>query len=292
MAVMDDSAGDKWMRNRMPYCERILPVKMEVADCSHCSDASSCPKSLTFQQQPAKRSNGETDDWDEDASGRYIWDAAMVLGHYLGMDTVCRTLDLSGKRVIELGAGCGMPGISLACRHSNTEVWLTDLPTNLELLTTNSLANHPVAAARGSQLKVHPLVWGEEMAAALQPPFDVVIGADVVYDPHTFEDLVSTLAALGDNHTTYLLAFEERWSDVTRFFFRDLSEEFEWDEIPLAAQHPDYRHPSIRLLQLTRKSALSQQRANECPSAASTPSESASSAEDEGRMGPRRALVL
>jgi len=91
-----------------------------------------------------------------------------------------------GKRVLEVGAGLGLPGMCAA--SLGAKVTLTDLPEVLSLLQWNVEANPHVS----SNCSVVPLSWGSDDGVRLGK-FDVIIGADVVYWEHLFPLLLKTL---------------------------------------------------------------------------------------------------
>ena len=128
-----------------------------------------------------------------------MWPAAERLCQYL-IERETR----GGRAVIgttvELGAGCGVPGVLLAHRGSRT--YLTDLPWLLPLTELNVAANfeaddpqRPVVAA---------LRWGcQADLTALPSAPELVIGSDVVYRKEHVPGLLDTLSAL-DGATTVL----------------------------------------------------------------------------------------
>lgn len=111
-------------------------------------------------------------------------------------------------QVVELGAGCGLPGMVMA--RNGSEVTLTDVPWLLQMLTYNVAANFHRADLRPS---VAPLRWGNatDAAALLQASGqpDLVIGAaghrktmqkrasleaDLVYRHQDFDALLASIA--------------------------------------------------------------------------------------------------
>ena len=97
-----------------------------------------------------------------------------------------------GRRVLELGAGCGMPGL-VAGEVGAKEVWLTDRATvmaraNLEM---NFEQRHR------KRFHVHQLSWGDQAhVASTTPPFDVLLGADINYNVADLVSLASTIDML------------------------------------------------------------------------------------------------
>lgn len=110
-----------------------------------------------------------------------------------GLDKFLERMDLSGVRVLELGAGAGHAGIAAAARGA--QVTLSDA-VELALLVAR-LNSWPVR----SGVQIARLRWGDEQLAC--DPFPLILGSDLVYDPHHFPQL----AECARQH----LATEGRW---------------------------------------------------------------------------------
>ena len=75
----------------------------------------------------------------------------------------------------------------------------------LDLLRENVEANRLTGAPR----RVAELRWGNaDDAAALEPPFDFIVGSDLVYYRESFPLLVDTLVACSDATTTVVICNE------------------------------------------------------------------------------------
>ena len=132
-----------------------------------------CENSLTIFEDPAGCGPGGA-----------LWDAAVVLAHHL------HSLQLRGARVLELGAGTGLPG--LAAARLGAQVTLTDRPRALPLLRRNAEHN-------GLSVSVVELEWGctpPEWSQAETPPFNLVLGADIVCHEESMAPLIATLRQL------------------------------------------------------------------------------------------------
>jgi predicted nicotinamide N-methyase len=99
--------------------------------------------------------------------GLMLWESAVVLAETLA------TLDLSGARVLDLGAGLGLQGVVAA--HQGADVLAVDIDDlALELAARNARQNNVAArhATRIADWNLPPVARG----------FDLVVGADVAYD--------------------------------------------------------------------------------------------------------------
>ncbi|KAK6141747.1 hypothetical protein DH2020_024516 [Rehmannia glutinosa] len=136
---------------------------------------------LHFAQDPNSKHLGTT-----------VWDASMVFAKFLEKN--CRKgrfspSKLKGKRVIELGAGCGVAGFGVALlgcdviSTDQTEV-LPLLMRNVERNTSRILQMNPNSDSFGS-IQVAELNWGNtDHIRAVDPPFDYIIGTDVMHSEY------------------------------------------------------------------------------------------------------------
>ncbi|XP_074532771.1 EEF1A lysine methyltransferase 3-like [Halichoeres trimaculatus] len=143
-----------------------------------------------------------------------VWEAAIQLCRYFEEQAV----ELRGKRVIELGAGTGVVGI-LAARIGAV-VTLTDLPLVLPQLQTNISANMPPSGWPNTHPVALPLSWGEDQMN-FPSDWDLVLGADIVYLPETYQPLVETLAHLCKSGGLVYLSSKMRKEHGTQNFYED-----------------------------------------------------------------------
>ena len=116
----------------------------------------------------------------------HLWPSGQRLAEQLAGPLAAQ---VAGRRVIELGCGLGAPG--LAAARAGGDVVVTDSEDDaLALAAANAAANGVVVAVRR-------LRWGaDEVPGAWRGRFDVVLGADVTYDPRERAPLLATIEAL------------------------------------------------------------------------------------------------
>lgn len=205
---------------------------------------------LQFSQDPNSKHLGTT-----------VWDASMVLVKYLEKN--CRKgrfspSKLKGKRVIELGAGCGVAGFGLAllgCDVVSTDQVevLPLLMRNVDRNTSRIMQMNPDADSIGS-ITAAELSWGnEDHIRALDPPFDYIIGTDVVYAEHLLEPLLQTMLALSGPKTMILIGYEIRSTNVHEQMLQLWKKHFEVKIVPKSKMDIKYQHPSIQLYMMRLK---------------------------------------
>ena len=112
-----------------------------------------------------------------------LWPSGVALAGAVG------GLDLAGTRVLELGAGLGLP--SLAAAIGGGDVLATDWADDaVELLRAN-------AARNGIALRAERVRWDEPAALLEEAPWPLVLGADLLYESRNAEQLLELLPRLG-----------------------------------------------------------------------------------------------
>jgi predicted nicotinamide N-methyase len=134
-------------------------------------------------------------DWDalrdqEGAAGRPVpfwarpWPSGIALAADLAADPPS-----PGARVLELG--CGLAAPSIVAARAGANVLATDAATDAVVFAAHSFALNEVEAEVGHA------DWGEHGdALAERGPFDLVLGADVLYTPRNADTLVRLLPRL------------------------------------------------------------------------------------------------
>jgi predicted nicotinamide N-methyase len=112
-----------------------------------------------------------------------LWPSGLALA-----EAVAR-LDLRGLRVLELGAGLGLP--SLAAGLRGADVFATDWAEDaIELLRANAMRNR-------IELRTERARWDEPARLLDGAPWGLVLGADLLYERRNADQLEKLLPALG-----------------------------------------------------------------------------------------------
>ncbi|KAK1257090.1 hypothetical protein QJS04_geneDACA019232 [Acorus gramineus] len=204
----------------------------------------SCGSHLSIIQSPSSMcSVGVT--------GAVMWDSGIVLGKFLEHSVDSGTLVLRGKKVIELGSGCGLVGCISALLGA--DVILTDLPDRLKLLKKNVECNVIEGTMRGSAA-VRELTWGDDLDCEfIEPLPDFVLGSDVIYSEAAVADLLATLKGLSGSNTTIFLTGELRNDVVLECFLEAALEDFVVGHVDQAQWCPEYRSHRVAMFALVKR---------------------------------------
>ncbi|KAE8453642.1 hypothetical protein EG329_009153 [Mollisiaceae sp. DMI_Dod_QoI] len=154
--------------------------------------------------------------WEEtgESIARHIWDAGLVLSAYISQlsqhlktpSTIPTSLPrlpeleaLLAKpdlNILELGAGCGIVGLTFAHSLPNiSKITLTDLPEAEEILSRNINFNLPPSSSSSKPTLSHQVLnWSSPLPSNISSStWDLILVADCTYNPDVVPDLVETL---------------------------------------------------------------------------------------------------
>lgn len=126
--------------------------------------------------------------------------------------------------VLELGAGCGIVGLTLAAhRKHSTNIQLTDLPEATEILERNVSHHHNTNPT--SKVKHQVLDWSEDELPqdVATANWDLILVADCTYNPDVVPDLVKTLERVtGEKSKEALICLAMKVRHESEMVFFDL----------------------------------------------------------------------
>ena len=168
-----------------------------------------------------------------------ITSSAVALSEYLASIG-----DLSGQRVIELGCGLGLAGITAGMLGA--DVLFTDsVPEALEVAKVNTAIN----GLDPNRTEFRIVDW--EQPTDL-PLFSMIIGAEILYDYFVHGPLISLVRAILAPRGTIVFADRKRLV-VSRFLGRLAGFGFSCREIETEAGAPGFPAGPVSVFILTRK---------------------------------------
>ncbi|KAG2788950.1 hypothetical protein JG687_00004572 [Phytophthora cactorum] len=182
---------------------------------------------ITIRLNGLRRDIGQT----LQSTGLTLWRAGDFLSEYMYQDRG----RFAGKSIIELGSGLGLIGI-LASYLTDKKVVITDGDDNtIELLVANCKLNDVE-----DRVQCRKLLWGVDLDQ-IEDKFDVVLGADIIYEQEHVVSLFETAKYLlkpgrrsvedgGKAASEFLLAYTKRNVSIDYVLDTAKSFGFEWEE--------------------------------------------------------------
>ena len=141
------------------------------------------------------------EDYDAGLGGT-LFDGALCLCNYVEYLCGERGADYYvGKRVIELGAGCGLPGMLLASLGASVEI--TDIEETVELIEEN-IEENGGDVERNATARV--LDWNDVDALEHSGEYDIILAADTVYSEAAVPLFIRVLEKLSTSSTAIYFA--------------------------------------------------------------------------------------
>ena len=93
-------------------------------------------------------------------------------------------------------------------------------------------------------MSVIPYEWGRPPVKPLIPPYDLVLGSDVIYIEETYHLLIQTLELVTDSNSVVLLASKLRYEKVENFL-EMIKSKFDYHDL--------YKNNTIHIYKITLK---------------------------------------
>ena len=163
---------------------------------------------------------------EEDTTGLGIWSASLVCARWMASNEIISQLE--GKKIVELGAGCGIPGLSAAIYGKPSSLLLTDLnPVTVRNMQYNIDLN------KGHVKGCEPSAWCERVTASTidwddektwpTEKVDCVIGSDLVYQGSIVPMLRKVIIGILKPKGCFLYVCPEGGRDGLDEFIRTMS---------------------------------------------------------------------
>lgn len=211
MAQTEKKEDNKTDQEIKEYESQFQIVKFSYAN-AHCeSQSKMASRDFYFADQMITiKQSGQKDE-----IPTRVWDASIVLSHYLNQNA--KHLELSSKCILEIGAGLGL--CSIVCSLLNSKhVYLTDIDQNCMLLAKENIELNKCK----DNISIHEYYWGSDInqTTMKQNKFDIVIGADCIYLKDTYKSLITTFVDIFkyNPNSIIILAFAERFYHQNIFY--------------------------------------------------------------------------
>ncbi|KAG1834104.1 WD40-repeat-containing domain protein [Suillus variegatus] len=165
----------------------------------------STPGSIfTYTIKPLQIPDTQASNWSLHASS--IWQSSLHIADHIEYLQLDRFSDRKVLRVLELGAGAGLPSIMITRTTPNAVVVASDYPDEslIRALSDNVRRNHA-----SDRCWTVPYAWGNDISPLLMPAqqnpqgstlFDIIVAADTLWNPETHVQFINTLC-MCLNHT-------------------------------------------------------------------------------------------
>ena len=134
-----------------------------------------------------------------DSTGQSVWSCSIVAARFFASREFPH-----GSKILELGSGCGVPGLAVSCSSktsNNSSVLLSDFnPRTLDNLRHNAGLNSK--NRRSKSVDVVNVDWSDSKTHV--PGCTHLLGCDLVYTPEIVAPLLSTISGCSESGTTMM----------------------------------------------------------------------------------------
>ena len=115
--------------------------------------------------------------------GGSIWTNGLLMVNHLKESYEALTRKMANRTVLELGSGTGLVGLTVATLTTPSNVFITDLESQLGMLNANIGLNSKNWASTGTRVHAVELVWGQSCKDPLlqQGSIDFILGMQISF---------------------------------------------------------------------------------------------------------------
>lgn len=179
--------------------------------------------------------------------GTRVWDTAVLMGKAFEQGRTT-TFNFESKKMLEIGAGCGLLGIIIKRLHPTCDLVLTEigpLKDNLE----QQLANNGLP-----DLPCKELDWFTTNLSTEFGTYDVVLASDIAVDPNDIPHICKLLKHFVRGQTVGLIGCVTI-REAYQGFLDAIEAEFDVMEIDEEEYHPQYTTRRIKVFRVKAKSS-------------------------------------
>jgi predicted nicotinamide N-methyase len=185
--------------------------------------------------------------------GCRVWDTAVFMCKFMEHSVHLLRGEFDGRKVLEIGSGCGLVGMLMQKIFARCEVTMTERGALLEHLQSTIRLNGLEGSARAQELDwntvdldtVLPIPDGGEGCG-----YGVVIASDITIDPRDVPKILRLLRhAVRPGTVCYVGCVNQR--EAHEPFLRSIQEHFCVETVPGSMLHPHFPSARIVILRLT-----------------------------------------
>ena len=134
--------------------------------------------------------------------GGKLWDSSLILTKFLHQTSSGHFLE--NRKLVELGSGTGLVGISLGLLPSlPSSVILTDIEEVVPLIAANIKLNSILNCRNNTSiLSSCTHMWGDSFLPHELRKCELIIGSDIIYDPIGYSPLVASIRNIMDGSSS------------------------------------------------------------------------------------------
>mmetsp|Transcript_309 Transcript_309/g.392 ORF Transcript_309/g.392 Transcript_309/m.392 type:complete len:410 (+) Transcript_309:174-1403(+) len=130
-----------------------------------------------------------------ETTGAVIWAASLILSQWI----IQLKDDFIGKTVVELGAGCGLPGLTAYKHTKASNIYITDLMSKTFDNLQYNVSENSIQAENSPEINVSALDWCDESTwptALVNGQTDIIVGSDLVYSLDLVAPLINVILSM------------------------------------------------------------------------------------------------